>query len=108
MSTAFPEKFNMAEYFLASNLKLGRGERIAVRSGDKSFTYNDVNELANRCGNALKELGVRIEDRVLMILPDSIDFVASWFGIAKIGAVITMVNTVLTTSDYEYYLEHTR
>jgi benzoate-CoA ligase len=64
--------------------------------------------MSNRCGNVLSSLGVGMEDRVLMVLPDSIEFVASWFGIARIGAVITMVNTILPTDDYEYYLDYTR
>jgi acyl-coenzyme A synthetase/AMP-(fatty) acid ligase len=44
----------------------------------------------------------------LIVLPDSIEFVASWFAIAKTGAVIAMVNTILPTADYEYYLDYTR
>jgi benzoate-CoA ligase len=108
MSAVFPEKFNMAGYFLDDNVSKGRGDRIAVRCANNAFTYNEVQRMANRCGNALKELGVQIEDRVLMVLPDSIAFVATWFGIAKIGAVIAMVNTILTPSDYEYYFEYTR
>src|SRR5260370_6162881 len=64
--------------------------------------------MANEIGTVLLRLGVEMEDRVLMVFPDSIEFVATWFGIAKIGAVITMVNTILPAADYEYYLEYTR
>src|SRR4029078_5958903 len=49
-----------------------------------------------------------IEDRVLMVLPDCPEFVWTWFGAARIGAVITMVNPLLPVADYEYYLEYTR
>jgi benzoate-CoA ligase family protein len=51
---------------------------------------------------------VEVENRVLLALPDSIEFVVAWFGILKIGAVVTMVNTILPASDYEYYLNYTR
>jgi benzoate-CoA ligase family protein len=108
MSAAFPERFNIATYFLDRNVEEGRGEKVAVRWVDKSFVYSDVQKMANRAGNALRELGIEMEDRVLIVLPDSIEFVASWFGIAKIGAVITMVNTLLPAPDYEYYLDYTR
>src|SRR5260370_34279466 len=64
--------------------------------------------MANEIGTVLLRLGVEMEDRVLMVFPDSIEFVATWFGIAKIGAVITMVNTILPSADYEYYLDYTR
>jgi len=50
--------------------------------------------MANRMGNVLLGLDVEMEDRVLMALPDCIEFVATWFAIAKAGAVITMVNRI--------------
>lgn len=104
----FPERFNMSDYFLDHNIREGRGDRIAVYYKDDTYTYAKVQEMANRAGNALRELGVEVENRVLMVLPDSIEFVAVWFGILKIGGVITMVNTILPSSDYEYYLNYTR
>jgi benzoate-CoA ligase len=104
----FPERFNMAHYFLDRNIEEGRGERVAVYYRDEQYTYSQVQQMANRCGNALLRLGVEMEDRVLMVLPDSIEFVAAWFAVAKVGAVITMVNTILPTADYEYYLDYTR
>jgi benzoate-CoA ligase family protein len=108
MAVTFPEQFNMADYFLDSNVREGRGSKTAVYFRDERYTYLEVQRMANRFGNVLRRLGVDIEDRVLIVLPDSIEFVAVWFGIAKIGAVITMVNTILPTADYEYYLEYTR
>jgi benzoate-CoA ligase len=104
----FPERFNMADYFLDQNIRKGRGDKIAVYYKDDAYTYVQVQEMANRAGNTLRGLGVEMENRVLMVLPDSIEFVAVWFGILKIGAVITMVNTILPASDYEYYLNYTR
>ncbi|HLG16367.1 MAG TPA: benzoate-CoA ligase family protein [Blastocatellia bacterium] len=108
MTVSFPERFNMARYFLDHNVEEGRRDKIAVYYRDEQYTYAQVQSMANRCGNALRSLGVEMEDRVLIVLPDSIEFVAAWFGIAKIGAVITMVNTILPTDDYDYYLDYTR
>ncbi|MEK6407180.1 MAG: benzoate-CoA ligase family protein [Acidobacteriota bacterium] len=108
MPITFPEKFNMATYFLDARIEEGLGEKIAVYCGEKGYTYREVQQMANEVGNALLRLGVEMEDRVLIVLPDSIEFVATWFGIAKIGAVITMVNTILPAADYQYYLEYTR
>src|ERR671911_327571 len=64
--------------------------------------------MSNRVCNALRELGVDLEDRILIALPDCPEFVWSWFGAARIGAVITMVNPLLPAADYPYYLEYTR
>lgn len=108
MTISFPEQFNMATYFLDDRIKEGRGDKTAVLYEDRHYSYIEVQQMANRAGNALVSLGVEMEDRVLIVLPDSIEFVASWFGVAKTGAVITMVNTFLPTADYEYYLDYTR
>src|SRR5436305_7547187 len=124
MTTAFPGQFNMATYYLDDRIKEGRGDKVAVYYEDQKYTYADVQRMTNRMGNVLLNLGVEMEDRVLIALPDSIEFVATWFAIAKIGAVITMVhggfggktdrhsgtmvNTILPTADYEYYLDYTR
>jgi benzoate-CoA ligase len=108
MAVTFPEQFNMATYFLDARIEEGFGDKIAVYCGSKQYTYRDVQQMSNEVGNALLRLGVEMEDRVLIVLPDSIEFVATWFGIAKIGAVITMVNTILPPTDYEYYVDYTR
>jgi len=105
---SFPERFNMADYFLYHNLEEGRENKACLYFEDQKWTYGETARLSNRAGNALRELGADIEDRVLMVLPDCPEFVWTWFGAARIGAVITMVNPLLPASDYEYYLEYTR
>ncbi len=108
MAIEFPAQFNMAEYFLYHNLREGRGGKVCLYYRDQRFTYAEVAEMSDRVGNVLRELGVEAEDRVLIVLPDCPEFVFTWFGAAKVGAVITMVNTILPTADYAYYLEYTR
>jgi benzoate-CoA ligase family protein len=108
MSIEFPEHFNMADYFLYHNLEEGRENKICLYFNDQTYTYGEVARMSNRVGNALRTAGVRIEDRVLIVLPDCPEFVWTWFGAARIGAVITMVNPLLPSSDYRYYLEYTR
>jgi benzoate-CoA ligase len=104
----FPERFNMADYFLYHNLEEGRENKACLYFKDQSFTYGEAARLSNATGNALRMLGVRMEDRVLLVLPDCPEFVWSWFGAARIGAVITMVNPLLPADDYRYYLHYTR
>ena len=108
MTVSFPERFNMADYFLYHNVEEGRENKICLYFEDQTWTYGDAVRLSNRAGNVLRELGVEIEDRVLMVLPDCPEFVWTWFGAARIGAVITMVNPLLPAADYEYYLDYTR
>ncbi|HKO95953.1 MAG TPA: benzoate-CoA ligase family protein [Pyrinomonadaceae bacterium] len=108
MKIDFPERFNMADYFLYHNLEEGREHKVCLYFEDRKFTYGDAARMSNRAGNALRELGIEIEDRVLIVLPDCPEFVWTWFGAARIGAVITMVNPLLPAEDYKYYLEYTR
>jgi benzoate-CoA ligase len=98
----------MADYFLYHNLEEGRENKVCLYYEDRQWTYGEVARLSNRTGNALRELGANIEDRVLMVLPDCPEFVWTWFGAARIGTVITMVNPLLPVADYEYYLDYTR
>jgi benzoate-CoA ligase len=104
----FPERFNMADYFLYHNVEEGRENKTCLYFEDKTFTYGETVRMSNRVGNALRELGVQQEERILIILPDCPEFVWTWFGAARIGAVITMVNPLMTADDYKYYLEYTR
>jgi len=108
VTVEFPERFNMADYFLYHNLEEGRENKVCLYFKDQSFTYGEAVRMSNRVGNALREFRVELEDRVLIVLPDCPEFVWTWFGAARIGAVITMVNPQLPADDYQYYLEYTR
>src|SRR5438034_356711 len=108
MSVSFPEHFNMADYFLYHNVEEGRENKICLYFKEWTWTYGDAVRMSNRVGNALRDLGLEIENRILLVLPDCPEFVWTWFGAARIGAVITMVNPLLPADDYRYYLQYTR
>jgi benzoate-CoA ligase family protein len=102
------ERFNLGEWLLDRNVREGRGDRPAIRCDERVLSYAEVADLSNRCGRALLELGAGIEDRVLIVLPDTPEFAAAWFGTLKIGAVFAMANTIHPAEDYAYYLDYTR
>ncbi len=104
----FPERFNMAHYFLDARIEEGRGDRIAVQVGQRSWSYAEVQKLSNRVQHALTDRGIDLEDRVLLLLPDGIDFAASFFGILKAGAVFCMGNPLAPEADLDYLLGYTR
>src|SRR5439155_16879825 len=108
MSVEFPERFNMADYFLYHNLEEGRENKVCLYFKDQAYTYSEAARMSNGVGNALRDAGVEMEDRVLVVLPDCPEFAWTWFGAARIGAVITMVNPLLPADDFRYYLEYTR
>jgi benzoate-CoA ligase family protein len=103
-----PRAFNIANYFVDRNLDEGRGDRTALIGPGGRTSYTDLAALMNRSGNVLRELGVRAEERVLLVLADSVEFVALWYGAQKIGAVTAEAYTFLQPKDYAYYLDYTR
>lgn len=105
---AIPDEFNAATYFIDRHIAEGRGEKVAIECGDTRISYLQLFELVNRVGNGLRNLGVRMEERVFLLLLDTPEFAASFFGAIKIGAVPVPVHTLLKSSDYEYMLNNTR
>ena len=103
-----PDRFNAASYFVDRNVEEGRGDKVAIFYGDEQLSYRHVSEQVNRTGNALRELGVEMENRVMLILLDCPELVYSFFGAMKIGAVPVPVNTLLKPADYRYLLDDSR
>jgi benzoate-CoA ligase family protein len=103
-----PEEFNAASYFVDRHISEGRSNKVAIECEDQCVTYRQLFESVNRVGNALKKLGVRPEERVFLLLLDTPEFAASFFGAIKIGAVPVPVNTLLKPADYEFLLNNSR
>lgn len=100
--------YNASTIFLDANLNAGRGDKTAIIYGDETFSYAQIAALANQTGNALRRLGVRMEERVMLLLLDSPQFVASFFGAMRMGAAPIPTNTLLRAPDYEYLLNDSR
>jgi len=99
-----PEQFNIAAYFV--DAPAARNPNKAAIIGEPwAVTYADLSALTNRVGNALLELGISRGDRVLIVLPDSAEFIAAFFGAAKIGAVAVPVNPFARSADYIHYIQ---
>ena len=107
-AVALPERYNASTTFVDANLEAGRGNKTAILYGDQSLTYNDVAAMMSRTGNALVKLGVQMEQRVMLLMLDSPEFVASFFGAIRMGAIPIPTNTLLKPADYEYLLNDSR
>jgi benzoate-CoA ligase len=97
--------YNLADDLVDRHVREGRGDRLAITCEGRHVTYRELGENVNRVGHALTALGVRAGQRVLLVLPDSPEFVAAFLGAAKIGLVAVPTNTTLRSSDYAYFLE---
>jgi benzoate-CoA ligase len=105
---SLPDEFNAAAYFIDRHMREGRAEKIAIECGDAKLTYGQLYARVNQFGNALRSLGVRMEERVLLLLLDTPEFAISFFGAIKVGAVPVPVNTLLKPNDYRYLLNNSR
>ena len=105
---SLPDEFNAASYFVDRHITEGRDNKVAIECEGTQVTYRELFERVNQVGNGLRKLGVRIEERVLLLLLDTPEFAASFFGAIKIGAVPVPVNTLLKPTDYEYLLNNSR
>jgi benzoate-CoA ligase family protein len=103
-----PDTFNVATHFVDRNVQEGHGAKVAIECGDEQVTYQRLLENTNRTGNVLLALGVRPEERVLLLVLDTPEFLYSFFGVIKIGAVAVPVNTQAKPQDYEYILNDSR
>ncbi|WP_047865308.1 benzoate-CoA ligase family protein [Rubrobacter aplysinae] len=107
MSTVLPELYN-ASRIVDANLEAGRAGKVAIYCEGEEVTYGELAERINRLGNSLLDLGVRQEDRVLMVLNDTPAFPVTFFAAIRIGAVPIPTNTLLGAEDYRFFVENSR
>ena len=103
-----PERFNLCEYFLDHNLEAGRASKTAIVDDSGPYSYAQIMDGVRRLAVCLRERGVRAEDRVLIVLPDRMEFAVAFFATLRVGAVFAMVNPLLKRKDFEAYLEYTK
>jgi benzoate-CoA ligase len=108
MHLEIPRSFNVASYFVDRHMREGRAAKVAIECGDERVTYGELFARVNRTGNALMKLGVRPEDRIALLLLDTPEFGACFFGSIKIGAVPIPMNTLLKPQEYQYMLNDSR
>ncbi|HSC77978.1 MAG TPA: benzoate-CoA ligase family protein [Candidatus Acidoferrales bacterium] len=92
-----------ADYFLNRHVREGRGNRIAIAGVGPPLTYEELADRTARAAAAWLELGVQPGDRVLLILPDSPELLACFFGTMKMGGIAVPVNPFTRATDYAYY-----
>jgi crotonobetaine/carnitine-CoA ligase len=80
------------------------GERTFLRFRETAVSYREVNDSANRLGNAFASMGVETGDNVLFMLPNCLETVYTWFGLNKIGAVEVPINTAFKGDQLSYQI----
>ena len=90
------------------NLDAGRANKPAYIDARGTHTYGQLADRVARFGAALRGLGIRREERVLMALLDTVDWPTAFLGCLKAGIVAVPVNTLLTEDDYRFMLADSR
>jgi benzoate-CoA ligase len=98
--------FNFAEHLLACNAS--RADKAAYVDDHGTLRYGDLADRVRRMAAGLRGLGIKREERVLLLMLDCNDWPVSLLGAMYAGVVPVAVNTLLTADDYAYMLEHSR
>jgi 4-hydroxybenzoate-CoA ligase len=100
--------YNAVTDFVDANVARGLGAKVAFTDPDRSLTYSELQACTIAFARALQALGVRQENRLAIILYDTIDFPIAFWGAVRAGVVAVPVNTLLTTEQYAYVLADSR
>jgi len=101
-----PARFNFAQHLLACNA--GRPAKAAFVDDLGALSYGALDDRVRRMATGLRALGIRREERVLLLMHDCTDWPVAFLGAIYAGLVPVAVNTLLTADDYAYMLEHCR
>ena len=95
-------------WLLDRNVDEGRGDKLAFTDTVSELTYGELQKQSCRVANMLRRLGVRREERVAMIMLDTVDFPVVFLGAIRAGIVPVPLNTLLTSDQYAYVLADCR
>jgi benzoate-CoA ligase len=101
-----PERFNIAQHLLAASA--GRAGKAAFVDDLGGLAYGQLDDRTRRFAAGLRGLGLKREERVLLLMLDTTDWPVAFLGAMYAGLVPVAVNTLLTADDYAYMLEHSR
>jgi benzoate-CoA ligase len=101
-----PDHFNFAQHLISVNAE--RGAKIAFIDDQGALSYAELAESIRDFAGALVQANVRREERVLLLMHDCSDWPVAFLGAMYAGIVPVAVNTLLTTEDYAYMLQHSR
>ena len=99
---------NAVDWFLDRHLREGRGDRIAFSDPWRSLTYAELARDSARFAGALAQAGIGREQRIALIMLDTVDFPIAFWGALRAGAVPVPINTLLTPETTEYIVRDSR
>ncbi|UHL62550.1 benzoate-CoA ligase family protein [Paralcaligenes sp. KSB-10] len=101
-----PSELNYAQYL--GDINATRTGKTAYIDGRRTLSYGQLAERSARFAGLLQQLGLRREERALLLMHDTVDWPIAFLGALHAGVVPVAVNTLLTPDDYAYMLTHSR
>jgi benzoate-CoA ligase family protein len=103
-----PDLFNGCTYLLDRRLDAGDGPRLALTGVGGDLTYAQLYDRVRRTAGGLCRAGLQPEQRLLMFMADSPDFVTVFLAALRIGAVPVPVSTMLRADGLAELLRDSR
>ena len=100
--------YNAAVDFIDRNVAEGRGDKTAFIDPARNMTYGELRDAAVRIGPMLARMGIEPENRIALVLLDTVDFPVLFWGAIRAGIVPVLINTRLTVDQYRYLFEDSR
>ncbi|MFJ2994044.1 benzoate-CoA ligase family protein [Pandoraea sp. NPDC087047] len=101
-----PANFNFAAHL--ASLGRGRAAKTAYLDDTRTLTYGELAEQSRRFATGLARAGVHREERILLVMLDTVDLPVAFLGALYAGVVPVVVNTLLTADDYAYMISHSK
>ena len=99
---------NAVDYFIDRHLREGRGERLAFVDPWRSLSYAELAQASARFAVGLRAAGIQREQRVALVMLDTVDFPVAFWGAIRAGVVPVPINTLLPPEITGYILEDSR
>ena len=100
--------YNAAVDFVDRNVAEGRGDKTAFIDPSRNLTYAELQDAVARIGPMLARLGIERENRIALVLLDTVEFPILFWGAIRAGIVPVLINTRITADQYRYLLEDSR
>src|SRR5215471_590957 len=100
--------YNAVTDFVDANVTRGFGDKVVFTGSARSLTYAQLQERTYRFAAALKTLGLREENRLVLVCHDTVDYPVAFWGAIRAGIVPVPVNTLLTAEQYAYLFADSR
>jgi 4-hydroxybenzoate-CoA ligase len=100
--------YNAAADLIDTNIARGLGDKVAFADGERTLTYAQLQARTFQLAAAFRTIGLRSEERIALLLQDTVDFPVAFWGGVRAGIVVLPLNTLLTPEQYAYILGDSR